>query len=391
MSEKPTFALQVGVLTVLVGGLLLIIRIAPPIPDAQPPHTEANVSSVAATATSSSVLVAPAESTSTSPIATVSPATEPSAEQPEPPAPEAPVATPSNPNEVRRIANPYPTNPLSFEHVNVIARMSLVNILCIPKGGSFRPISGSGVILDPRGVILTNAHVAQYVLLAESGRTNLQCSVRTGSPASAKWRAHVLFIPPVWVHEHASELMRDRPVGTGKHDYALLYIGSPLDGGPRPVSFPSVFPDTREAIGFVDDSVLTASYPAEFLGAITTSMSLYPVTSITRIDELFTLDRSSVDVISIGSVIGAQSGSSGGAIVNAWGRLIGVITTTSEGNTTGERRLRGITLSYIDRDLVAQTGSSLSQTLAMDPAVLTANFWSDVAPQLVEKLLAQLK
>ncbi len=381
MHEEPRFTLQLAVLAILLGGLFLIIHIALPLPSAPQETANVGASAAATQATSSPPAVTPTEATSTPPaIEDLTPAVA-----------EAPTSTPANPNEVRRIEDPYRTSPLSFEQVNVLARSALVNIFCSAAGGAMQPISGSGVVIDPRGIVLTNAHVAQYVLLAESGRVNLQCVIRTGSPAIARWQAHVMYLPPQWIEEHAAELLQERPIGTGKHDYALLYIGFPLDRSPRPALFSSLQPDTREAIGFVDDAILAASYPAEFLGAITARMNLYAVTSITTIDELFTLGAHTVDVVSIGSVIGAQSGSSGGAVVNAWARLIGVITTTSEGTTTGERRLRGITLSYIERDMAAQSGSSLSAMLSRDPQEQTAAFWSDTAPSLVDKLLSQLK
>src|SRR6185436_12542444 len=97
--------------------------------------------------------------------------------------------------QVERAPAPYSTPGESFETIDPAVRSALVNILCMPQGGSLRPISGSGVIIDPRGVILTNAHVAQYVLLSESPQINLTCSIRTGSPASPRWKAVVLYIP----------------------------------------------------------------------------------------------------------------------------------------------------------------------------------------------------
>jgi hypothetical protein len=275
--------------------------------------------------------------------------------------------------EATRVQHPYTIDPLDFDMINVSTRAALVNIFCTPHGGSLRPISGSGVIIDPRGVILTNAHVAQYVLLSESAQINLTCSIRTGSPATPRYRAAVLYIPQAWVDAHASEINDAHPLGTGEHDYALLHITGTTTGAPLPASFPAVESDTREAIAFVDDSVLSASYPAEFVSG-SLQNSLYPVSSVTQINKLFTFGSGAVDVISIGSTIEAQSGSSGGPIVNAWNRLVGLITTTSEGDTTAERQLRGITLSYIDRDLTAQTGSGLTALLSGDIAEKTSSF-----------------
>lgn len=384
MDAKYPLSVQIAILVVLVGGLFLMIRALPPLPDRSPMATSTQPASAANAQTEATST--PAEAEAEKPATTTSTVTK--AEEPKPQAAASPT---ENPNQVRRIKNPYATNPLPFESVNVIARSALVNIFCSSTNGLLRPISGSGVLIDPKGIILTNAHVAQYVMLAESGRVNLACQIRAGSPATPKWEPHVLYLPPVWIDEHAQDLTKQKPLGTGKHDYALLYAGASIDGTQRPILFPSLTPDTREAIGFVDDTVLAASYPAEFLGAIATSFNLYPVTSITTIDELLTLGSSTVDVVSIGSIIGAQSGSSGGAIANAWARLIGIITTTTDGETTGARKLRGITTSYINRDIQAQSGYSLSMLLSADPALQAADFRANTAPALVEKLLSQLQ
>ena len=74
-----------------------------------------------------------------------------------------PVAQKESDNQARRIQNPYSYAPVPFESIDAITRPALVNILCRPRGAGpiASPISGSGVIIDPRGVILTNAHVAQ--------------------------------------------------------------------------------------------------------------------------------------------------------------------------------------------------------------------------------------
>ena len=298
-------------------------------------------------------------------------------------------------DQVTRIENPYPFPPESFNTVNDAARAALVNILCAPRsGGALSPISGSGIIIDPRGVILTNAHVAQYVLLSESPEINISCVIRSGAPAVAHWSAEVLYIPPVWVEAHAGEIRDPRPVGTGEHDYALLLISGELGSPPPPPSTPG-FPylpfDTREAIGFQGDQVVVASYPAEFLGGLAAQFNLYPASSITPIGQLLTFATRSVDLISLGGIIEAQSGSSGGAVVNAWGRLVGIIATTSEGDTTAARDLRAITLSYINRDLMAQTQFDLPAILGGDVVAEAQDFNTRVAPNLIGLFIEQIE
>ncbi len=301
--------------------------------------------------------------------------------------------TDADDSSVARTQNPYPFPPQGFPLVNEQTRAALVNILCAPRSGSLRPISGSGVIIDPRGVILTNAHVAQYVLLSQDARVDLSCVIRAGSPARAMWSAEVLYIPPVWIREHAKDIIADHATGTGEHDYALLYITGPAtesSPSPRPSQFPALPVDTREAIGFLGDLALVASYPAEFIGSIAAQSDLYSASSVTPIQDLLTFHTKTVDLISLGGVIEAQSGSSGGAVVNAWGHLIGVITTTSEGATTAERDLRAITLSYIDRDLVVQTGFDLATILGGDVAAQAADFNAQEAPALNRLLIDQI-
>ena len=335
--------------------------------------------------------------TSDLPIANVSPLSAAKTE-PQPSRSQSQVETkpdgkaPPDNGSVKRIENPYPTPPESFLTVNDWARGALVNILCSSTADGVRPTSGSGVIIDPRGVILTNAHVAQYVLLSENSQVNLSCVIRTGSPARESWIAAVLFIPPAWVEEHASDLVASAPTETGEHDYALLLITRSLEGNPisLPASFPALGVDTREAIGFLGDQVLTAGYPAEFIGSVAAQSQLNVASSITSIKDLLTFKTSTVDLISLGGVAEAQSGSSGGPVVNAWGRLIGLITTTSEGATTAERDLRALTISYINRDIKGQSGSDLASILNGNLAAEAAAFRNAVAPHLTQLLIDQI-
>ena len=240
-------------------------------------------------------------------------------------------------------------------------------------------------MIDPRGVILTNAHVAQYVLLSESPEVNLTCAIRAGSPAQYIGSASALYIPPVWVSAHASQINTENAMGTGEHDYGLLIMD-------KPGSYAALPYDTRDAIGFSGDNVLVAAYPAEFLGGLAAENSLYQDTSVGTIGTLFTFGTNSVDAISLGGVIEAQSGSSGGAVVNGWGRLIGIITTTSEGATTAQRDLHAITLSYISSDMRQQTGSAdLTTLLAGNLATEASSFNENVAPDLLAQYFEVLK
>ena len=64
-------------------------------------------------------------------------------------------------------------------------RRSLVNILCTAHKSPLRGSTGSGVIIDSHGIILTVAHVAESQLLSETlGPQAISCVIRTGNPAN---------------------------------------------------------------------------------------------------------------------------------------------------------------------------------------------------------------
>ncbi len=294
------------------------------------------------------------------------------------------------PAQVERVESPYSTPPESLETIDAPTRNALVNILCMPNAGTLRPISGSGVIIDPRGVILTNAHVAQFILLSESPKINLTCSVRTGSPASPRWKAVVLYIPSVWVDSHYQNINGGNVSGTGEHDYALLYITSDLQGNAVTQPFPYLPIETRANVAFESDHVLVAGYPAEFVGGIVAQQNLYAATSISTIQKLMTFDRDTVDVFSVGGVIEAQGGSSGGPVVNAWRHVVGIIVTTSEGASTAARDLHALSLNYIDRDITALTTKNLEAILSANISLLAAQFSRETTPQLLQKYISAL-
>jgi S1-C subfamily serine protease len=290
---------------------------------------------------------------------------------------QTPPAPPSEPTAVAQSLAPPPTD---FSTEKVLP--ALVNILCL-SSGPFSGVTGSGIVIDPRGIVLTNAHVAQYILLQDFPNENtFNCTVRTGGPARERYIAELLFLPAKWAEEHAASIRDEIQTGTGEHDWALLYITERTDGSPLQNSFPYVPFDTGEAIVQKGDSVLLSGYPAGFLGGITIRKDLWPASTVVQIADLFTFKEGTVDILSFGGTILAQSGSSGGAVVNADDNLIGIVVTSSEGETTAERDLRAVTLSHINASMFAHTDQALSQFLQNDPAQLAAVFGETLAPML---------
>lgn len=288
---------------------------------------------------------------------------------------------------VQRIQQVYPTPSLSFEEVNRVTRAATVNILCTSSVPQLGSISGSGVIIDARGIILTNAHIAQYMLLDDRSPTSTtHCSIRTGSPARETYTAELIYLPSRWLEKHAPDIQKSRPSGTGESDWALLRIVTRTDQGALPTIYPFILPEMRELATFTDDSVLLASYPAGFLGSSAIVWNLYTVSTIVPVGQLYTFGSGRVDALSLGGNILAQAGSSGGAVANKWGRLVGIITTSSEATTTAARELRAITLFHVDQTMREELGIGLYSFLSHSPQELGTQFKTTYQPHLLNVL-----
>ena len=292
-------------------------------------------------------------------------------------------------------ANPItPTQTKNPDQINLETRAALVNILCTTRsGGSFEPLSGSGIIITQNGVILTNAHVAQFTLLRDYPRPgSVDCVVRMGSPARALYRASLLYLPPAWVDANASKIDTEAATSTGEGDYAFLLITSTVSGEPLPASFPSI-PLTTDA-PTTKETAYVAAYPAQYLGGATIQQSLYASSAYPTVEKLFGFNETepTADLFSLTGSVVSQSGSSGGAVVRPQdGALEGIITTESEGTTTADRSLFALTLGHIDRSLSANNKGGIITLLSGDLVAKVIDFNSTIAPSETQKLVEALK
>lgn len=306
---------------------------------------------------------------------------------PTPPTPPKTVPPLSLGEAIQTITDLATQQPTSTQSINERTRAALVNIICTTDtAGSFESISGSGVIIDPRGVILTNAHVAQFFLLKDYPRDDfVDCVIRTGSPARNAYTAKLMFLPPSWVSNNAKKIVQETPTGTGERDYALLKI----TGSVGSVTLPSQFPFLLTSLVPPDkgDTVLQAGYAAGFLGGITVQNDLFATSAYTTVRDVYTFDANTADLFALGGTIVAQQGSSGGPVVDEEGILIGIIVTSTTADDTASRVLRALATSYIVRDFELERGKSLQSVLATDLNAEVAIFESIFAPSERDALI----
>jgi hypothetical protein len=285
--------------------------------------------------------------------------------------------------------------PLSFTEINTLTTDAVVNILC-RGSGQFTSTTGSGVIISEGGMILTNAHIGQYVLLEQASNATISCVIRTGNPAKNTYRAKLVYISPAWIAEHAYQVRQEEQRGTGEDDYALLQITESIDPAvPLPTTFPYITPLVDLLGVSPNEQVLLRGYPAEFIGSSITLRSLQSVGALTYIQNIRTFASGesqlpTPDLLSLGGSIVAQGGSSGGAVVTSENKLAGIIVTSTRTAETKDRNLSAITLSHIDRSLLQQAGKDLPTILSTPLEELVVDF-SETLDRSAEVLVEQYR
>ena len=161
----------------------------------------------------------------------------------------------------------------------------------------------------------------------------------------------------------------------------------------KSITLPASFPALPVSLGTPDtnDSVLVAGYPAGFLGGITIAKELYAASAQAKVGQLFTFGTQSIDLFSIGGSVVAQQGSSGGAVTNEKGSLIGLIVTSSDAPDTASRDLRALTTSYVIDDFAKEAGVSLASYLSANLSEQALIFRLKASPILSQALINVLE
>jgi S1-C subfamily serine protease len=272
---------------------------------------------------------------------------------------------------------------------------AIVNIFCtFTTPTTIRTTTGTGFFVHSDGVILTNAHVAQFLLLETTDLLGeADCLIRKGNPAEPEYRAELLYIPPTWVQKNAALIDSKAPTGTGERDYALLYITESLDKkNPLPAKFPALAINSDFLPRSIKDvEVSAAGYPAGALLKNGPNSPLTPVVATTSVSELYTFGSNYADVFSIrGSKVG-EEGSSGGPVVDERGLVIGMIVTKGDDQSDGPGSLRAISMSHVHRTILEETGFTLDKNIGGDIPRRAGVFTKTLAPFLINLLSLELE
>lgn len=275
--------------------------------------------------------------------------------------------------EEPKVTIKIPETPLVDSVDSSIENVS-VNIQCTRKIGNVTSLTtGSGVIISSSGVVLTNAHVAQYFLLKESG---YNCSMRRENIPLYGFVAKPLYISEKWIENNHQQLKSSVPTGTGKYDYALLHItGNTNPTIPLP-KFPSLSLNTTNEFLKIGDKVTVSGYP----GLISYSLEIAKNASLQKevvtIKDIYTLGNNTVDVVSSSDTSLAQRGASGGGAFKN-NQLAGIIVSTKDGSNSGKFAVNILTLDYINREIRNETGKNISSFVSGDLSQASIDFETD--------------
>ncbi|MFZ1987706.1 MAG: serine protease [Minisyncoccia bacterium] len=293
------------------------------------------------------------------------------------------------PVQTAAVQKALPETAVSLEYARGALSPALVNILCVSNGGPLKSISGTGVIIDPRGIILTAAHIGQYFLLEDYPKQDsISCTIRKGDPAKDAYIVKPIYVSPKWITTNQGTLSEKEPLGTGESDFAFLGVTGSATGETLPPSFPFVSFSTKDPQN--NQQVVVGAYAAQFISSSEITSNLHPTFVESRVGKLYTFGGDTLDLISLLGGDAAQEGSSGGGVLDAKGNMVALITTSATTGATSTRELRAITPGHIERSFSANTGTTLEAFIRNNTINALIEAFSSNAEALRALLIANL-
>jgi hypothetical protein len=249
---------------------------------------------------------------------------------------------------------------------------SLVHIICSTQDGlQTKVVTGSGVIVDKQGVILTNAHVALNVLLEDHIKDS-KCEAYQKNIPTYGYKLDVLYFPSKWADENKNILKSSSPKGTGEYDFAFLVITDTTSPGhKKPSSFSSADLNLNSSTLKEKNKIFVAGYPGLPPTIFDINKAGRLKTDSTEITKVYSLSKNTIDILSSGVTSVAERGSSGGGVF-AQGKLVGIIFSINE-KSLGFI-LNSITLDYINRALIKDTNKSILELIQSSSLEDAKNF-----------------
>ncbi len=287
---------------------------------------------------------------------------------------------PNTPTDNTSLPQSNSTNPTITQNLNPSSNISdsTVNIICTNQVGNNQSmVSGSGAIITEQGNILTNAHVAEYLLLVgtTSGQ-NLKCSIRAGTTAQTISNSPTLiYISPTWV-ESNYKCINDpsKCLETGENDFAILSISN-LKTGNTYYKLPGSGQYQNLQSG---TSINITGYPAGSKSYQQVLNGLGQQSENLNIQSTFNIGT----FISSPSTIG-QIGLSGSPITNNAG-FVGIVTSILSSNISTKYTIQGLSIGQINNEITSETGNNLNTFLSNQ--IAQNHFSLSTKPNLVKLL-----